>query len=149
MIGKWCIVIRRYLTNAKPAKSRKRKTGMNSRSITWKLYQLFKAPTPTLLLRGQNILPVTVSGKRWQRYLFRNKITGFFRRYRYQPGCPSFRLLYWRKPLKAECYLPNCPSAPKTAIMPMPISMAVSSILKVGVCTPDVMPLSLFAVPSR
>ena len=30
--------------------------------------------------------------------------------------------------------------APSQAIMPMPISMADSSILKVGVCTPEMIP---------
>lgn len=39
--------------------------------------------------------------------------------------------------------------APSHAIIPTPISIADSSILKVGVCTPDVIPFSTFITPSR
>ena len=39
--------------------------------------------------------------------------------------------------------------APNQAIIPTPISIAVSSILKVGVCTPEVIPFSTFITPSR
>jgi hypothetical protein len=38
---------------------------------------------------------------------------------------------------------------PNHAIMPMPFSMADSSILKVGVWTPDIIPLATFITPSR
>jgi hypothetical protein len=38
---------------------------------------------------------------------------------------------------------------PNHAIIPTPISIADSSILKVGVCTPDVIPFSVFITPSR
>ena len=38
--------------------------------------------------------------------------------------------------------------APMNAIIPIPISIALSSILNVGVCTPDVMPKSSLAVPN-
>ena len=43
----------------------------------------------------------------------------------------------------------NTDAAPKYAIIPMPISIADSSISKWGVCTPAVMPLEEFAVPRR
>lgn len=42
----------------------------------------------------------------------------------------------------------NSTLLPSQAIMPMPSSMADSSILKVGVCTPDRMPMALLRVPS-
>ena len=38
---------------------------------------------------------------------------------------------------------------PNQAIIPIPISIAFSSILKVGVCTPAVIPFSSFITPSR
>ena len=37
---------------------------------------------------------------------------------------------------------------PKQAIIPMPISIALSSMLNIGVCTPAVIPFALLAVPS-
>lgn len=53
--------------------------------------------------------------------------------------------LYWSValPEKKSALLPN------TAIIPIPISMASSSTLKVGVCTPEMMPFALLAVPNR
>jgi hypothetical protein len=41
------------------------------------------------------------------------------------------------------------PFAPNHAIIPTPISIADSSILNVGVCTPEVMPSATFITPSR
>gem|GEM_PF-6041834 len=38
--------------------------------------------------------------------------------------------------------------APNSAIIPIPISMASSSILKVGVCPPMVIPFAIFPVPN-
>src|SRR5690242_5009096 len=40
-------------------------------------------------------------------------------------------------------------AAPSQAIMPIPVSIAFSSMLKSGVCTPAVIPFALLAVPSR
>jgi hypothetical protein len=39
--------------------------------------------------------------------------------------------------------------APSIAIIPMPVSMALSSILNFGVCTPAVIPFDVLPVPSR
>lgn len=75
------------------------------------------------------------------------------------PSHKMFLLNFYRNVIKTNNYITNIllPSVPlygaegvsvaKKAINPIPISIALSSILKVGVCTPLVIPFALLPAP--
>jgi len=69
------------------------------------------------------------------------------------PPLKDKKKFYYMESRDYSCPIPqvtgNLVLPPNHAIIPTPISIALSSILKVGVCTPDVIPFSAFITPSR